>query len=80
VVRILRLIVLPAAEGQPGFAGLVVMSDREAYKVLSTSLWYSEAEMLASEEAEYFQEQISRLITLLSGPPIIEHCEVDAVS
>jgi len=80
VVRIFRQIVLPAANRQPGFAGLVVMSDRGVGKVLSTSLWHSEADLLASEEAEYFLEQISRLITLLSRPPIIEHYEVDAVS
>ena len=80
VVQILQQIVLPAASRQPGFAGLVVMSDREAYKGLSTSLWHSEADMLASEQAEYFQEQISRLITLLSGPPIIEQYEVEALS
>jgi len=80
VVRTLQQIVVPAANRQRGFAGMLVMSDREAHKVVSSSLWHSETDMLASEEAEYFQDQISRLVTMISGPPAIDRYEVNVMS
>lgn len=80
VLYILKDVVIPAAERQEGFAAFIVMSDQEANRVVGTSLWETEADMLASERAEYFQEQISRVISLLRGPPQIEHYQVVALS
>ncbi len=80
VIRIIRHAIIPAASRQPGFNGLVLISNPETSKAMTTTYWESEADMLASEDAEYFQEQISRVIALLRGPPQIEHYRVDAIS
>lgn len=80
VVRICREVVIPAAERQEGFLGSMLTSSSEAGKVLSISLWDTEADMLATESGEYLQEQVARLITLLAGPPTIEHHRVDVLS
>jgi heme-degrading monooxygenase HmoA len=80
VLRIIREISVPVGERQEGFNGFVVKSDWGANKILITSLWNTEADMLAGESGEYFQDQISRVVILLAGPPLIEHYRVDIVS
>lgn len=80
VVRVIRESVLPRAEMQPGFLGFVVTSDREARKIVGATYWGTEAEMLANEGGEYFQEGIGRVIALLSGPPVVEHHRVELMS
>ena len=80
VVRVIRERIEPAARRQPGFVGFVLMSDREASTVVSTSYWETETDMLSSEDAYYLQDQISRLIMFLRGPPAIEHYSVDLMS
>lgn len=80
VIQIVTYSIAPGARRQPGFVAFVLMSDRKAGTVVSTSYWDTEADMLASEKAEYLQEQISRLIMLLRGPPVIEHYEVHLMS
>ena len=80
VVRVISERIAPPASRQPGFVRFVLMSDRKTRYVVSTSYWETEADMLASETAEYLQEQISYLIMYLSGMPTIEHYEVDMMS
>jgi quinol monooxygenase YgiN len=80
VLRVISENIEPAARKQPGFLAFVVMSYREAGVVVSTSYWNTEADMLASENAYYLQDQISRLITLLRGSPAIAHYGVDLMS
>ena len=80
VVRVIRERVLPSAQRQPGFLGFVVTSDREARKIVGATYWSTEAEMLDNESREYFQEGISNVIALLSGPPVVEHHRVELMS
>jgi hypothetical protein len=56
------------------------MSDLGANKILGTSLWNVEADMLAGESDEYVQGQVSRAVTLLAGPPFVEYYRVDILS
>ena len=79
VVQILRDTVFPAAQRQPGFSGMLLMSDRQASKVIGITLWESEAAMLASEDEEYLQEQVSKVITSLRRPPEFENCELEVL-
>lgn len=76
----LREVVVPAAERQPGFAGFVVMGRREELKIVGITLWNTEADMLASEEGEYLQEQISKVLLLSKSPPTFETFEVYTIS
>jgi heme-degrading monooxygenase HmoA len=80
VIHTVQWRILPAAERQSGFAGLVLLSSREERRVVSTTYWNTEADMLESESAGYLEEEISRLIRFLSGPPDIEHFEVTVMS
>lgn len=80
VIRICQEVVIPAAERQEGFVGAMLTSSSEANKALGITLWDTEADKLASESGEYLQEQVARLITLLAGPPAIEHHRVDVLS
>jgi len=79
-MRVFRESIVPAAHRQPGFLGIVLLGDRKTGRVVSNSYWNTESDMLTSEKAEYLQEQISRLISVLSGPPLIEHYEVEVIS
>ena len=79
VVRFVRDTVTLAAQREPGFNGMVVMKDRKAGKVVGITLWESEAEMLASTEGEYLQEQTSGIIAHLRRPPEFENYEIGAL-
>ena len=79
VVQTLRDTVFPAAQRNRGFFGMLLMSDRRASKVIGITLWESEADMLASEDEEYLQEQVSKIITRLRRPPEFENCELEVL-
>ena len=79
VLHLLRDTVTPAAQKEPGFNGMLIMSNRQAGKVVAITLWESEAQMLASAEGEYLQDQVSRVITHLRRPPEFENYEIEVL-
>ena len=50
-IRVAREQILPAARLQDGFKGIYLLYDSESGKSLSITLWETEEEMIASEEA-----------------------------
>jgi heme-degrading monooxygenase HmoA len=50
-IRIAREQILPAAKLMDGFKGIYLLFDRESGKSLSVTLWETEDDMRASEEA-----------------------------
>jgi heme-degrading monooxygenase HmoA len=50
-IRLAREQILPAAKLMDGFKGIYLLFDRESGKSLSVTLWETEADMQASEEA-----------------------------
>jgi heme-degrading monooxygenase HmoA len=50
-IRLAREQILPAARLMDGFKGIYLLFDRESGKSLSITLWESEEDMSASEEA-----------------------------
>ena len=50
-IRLAREQILPAARLMDGFKGIYLLYDRESGKSLSVTLWETEADMQASEEA-----------------------------
>ena len=50
-IRIAREQILPAARLQDGFKGIYLLFDRESGRSLSITLWETEEDMKASEEA-----------------------------
>ncbi len=52
-IRLAREQILPAAKLQDGFKGIYILFDRQSGRSLSMTLWESEQEMQASEQAAY---------------------------
>src|SRR5215210_5105231 len=50
-IRVAREQILPAARLMDGFKGIYLLYDRESGKSLSMTLWETEEDMYASEEA-----------------------------
>ena len=50
-IRVAREQILPAARLQDGFVGIYLLYDRESGRSLAITLWKTEADMRASEEA-----------------------------
>lgn len=50
-IRVAREQILPAARLMDGFKGIYLLYDRESGKSLSLTLWETETDMRASEEA-----------------------------
>ena len=50
-IRVAREQILPVARLQDGFKGLFILFDRESGRSLSVTLWETEEDMHASEEA-----------------------------
>jgi len=50
-IRVARERILPVARLHDGFKGIYLLFDRESGKSLSVTLWESEEDMMASEEA-----------------------------
>jgi heme-degrading monooxygenase HmoA len=59
-VAMAREQILPLEREMPGFRGLIVLTDKEAGRVVSVSLWESEEQMRGSEES-------ARMITRLAA-------------
>ena len=72
--------VIPAAQQQPGFISLLLLTDRSTGKGMSVGLWESEADLKANEASGYFQEQLAKLGGVFAGPPAREAYEVSAHS
>jgi hypothetical protein len=49
-LRYLRAEILPTGKDDPGFKGLIALSDRQSGKALSITLWEREEDMRATEQ------------------------------
>lgn len=76
VETLTRQSLLPAAQREKGFQAMIVSSSPEDRKMVVITLWESEEHMRRSRESESFQEQLSRIIALLSGPPETDHMRI----
>jgi heme-degrading monooxygenase HmoA len=77
VVAITQDSVMPAAKQQTGLKHFLALADRSTGKGLVITLWETEADMMASDEAtEYYQEQAAKVMPLLDGSLTAENYEV----
>ena len=68
---------VPAAKAQKGWQGSYLMTDAGGGKILSITVWESEADMLASESGSgYLQEQVAKFDSVFDGPPSFDHYEL----
>ena len=73
---IFRDSVVPALQQQEGFKGAFLLIDPKTPKAIAVVLWETEAEMLASEESGFYQDQIAKFAAVFVGPPVREHFRV----
>ena len=68
--------VIPLCKQQNGYKGGVFLSDRKSGQGIVITLWNTKEDMLTSERNRFFQEQVSKFISLFTAPPIREEYEV----
>ena len=81
-ISIFRESVLPATQAQQGFRGAYLLTDHDTAKVVSLTTWETEADLIASEENGYYQEQIAKFagVGVFAGAPVRETYEVSVPS
>jgi quinol monooxygenase YgiN len=75
-LAIYRDSVVPEGMEQKGCLGLYLLMDRTTGKSISISLWESEADMAASEDSNFYQQQVDLFKDVFSAPPVREAYEV----
>jgi quinol monooxygenase YgiN len=76
-MQIIRDSVLPVARQQPGFKGAFWLADRSTGKIMATTFWATEANLLAGESSGYYQAQIAKVAHLLTSQVVREAYQVD---
>ncbi len=77
MVRVYREEVVPAAREQPGFKGVLLLTDPQTGIGLSITLWATEADRAAGEETGFFDEKIEKFSSLLTDTPVRRHYELN---
>ena len=75
--QLYRESLLPEVRQLPGFKGRMVLGDRSKGKVITLTLWESEADARASGEGSAFmQATVAKFAPFYAAPPVIEIYEV----
>jgi len=69
--------IVPAAKKQKGYRGAHLLVDRENLKGISMTYWDSEADEKATGESQYGNDQLLKVLVLLSADPFKEGYEVE---
>ncbi len=75
-VQIVRDSLLPVTRRQPGFKGYLNLTDRTTGKVISITLWETEADLNASESSGLLREQLGKVAHALATQVVREVYEV----
>ena len=68
----------PAVAQQQGFSGGLLLTDRRTGKVMTVSLWETEAALLAAEPAGRYQPVLGMLLGVVPGSEVQETYAVSA--
>jgi heme-degrading monooxygenase HmoA len=79
VMDIVRASVIPAAEQQHGYHGMLILTDRQTGKTTSITLWETEANLQAGESSGFYQQQVSKVVPFVTAPPSREIYEAPIV-
>jgi heme-degrading monooxygenase HmoA len=70
LIQFLHDNVVPAAQAQQGFKGLLLLTNDNANKGIAIGLWETEADMVASETSDgYYTVQLARGAQFFAAPP-----------
>src|SRR5215831_16852172 len=71
--QLYRESILPEVRQLPGFKGRMVLGDRSKGKVITLTLWESEADARASGEGSAFmQAAVAKFAPFYAAPPVIK--------
>ena len=76
LIRVLQDTLAPAMAEQKGFQELTLLIDPRTDRALLLGLWATEADLLAGERGDSYQEQLAKLSELLASPPLQEAYEI----
>ena len=77
LLQFLRDNVVPAAQRQQGFKGLLLLTDENTNKGIAIALWETEAAMAAGEASDgYYSVQLARGAHFFAAPPVREAYQV----
>ncbi len=77
LLQFLRDNVVPAAQAQQGFKGLLLLTDETTNKGIALALWETEADLAASESSDgYYTKQLARGAHFFAAPPVREVYQV----
>ena len=78
LLQFLRDNVVPAAQTQHGFKGLLLLTDETTNKGIALGLWETEADLEASEGSSgYYTVQLARGVHFFAAPPVRETYQVN---
>jgi len=63
LIRVFQDVLAPLAAEQPGFHGIILLTDAQTGRAVTIGLWATEADLLAAE-----QEQLAGIDILLAEP------------
>jgi len=76
-IRAYQEAIVPAARQQKGFKDALLFMNPHTGKAISITLWETESDMIESEASAYYQEQIAKVASVLAGPGIVDHYQLN---
>ena len=78
---IMRDVVLPMMRQQKGFKNYCSFVDRASSKVISITVWETEADRVASSQpSDYYRAAIAKVAPFFMTPPVVENYEAEIYS
>lgn len=75
-IKLIQDSVAPVLQHQAGFKGWYLLTDSVKNKIMSITLWETEADLKEGQFSPAYQEQIAKLSSLAAGPPAIEQYNI----
>jgi heme-degrading monooxygenase HmoA len=75
-IRVFQDVLAVAAVEQKGFGGMTLLTDAKTGRVMSVSLWVTEADLLSAVSSGAVHEQLAKVNGILAGSLIREVYEV----
>lgn len=72
LLNVVKDVVVPAAQHQPGFRGMLRLTDATTGKAINITLWESEDDLIASETSGYLQAMLAQVSPFFVMPPFRE--------
>lgn len=68
--------IIPAAREQKGFRGANFYINPKTGQFISTTIWKTEEDMIASDKSGYLQAQLDKVAGFFTEQPVIEYYHV----